>query len=238
MIHLINPRLKNEFQITQGEIHAFLNPYTYLLLRKQTDLLSAFDTIHFDGIALCKIYDWFQIKKVVRRSFDMTSIARDVFQNAAATGKTIAIVGTAERTIDKAVEKLEDTFSVEVSLSRHGYFESEADIQAFQAQILEVDPDILIVGMGVIRQEKFLVDLKEKGWKGTGFTCGGFLHQTADRLEYYPPIFDKLNLRWVYRIWKDPYVIRRYFIDYPKFLIYFTKDYRSWKKRRPNQTSV
>jgi exopolysaccharide biosynthesis WecB/TagA/CpsF family protein len=235
MIPAINHKIKKDFILRKGEIHAFLNPYTYLLLRDHPELISKFDIIHFDGIALCRIYEWFGVKKVYRRSFDMTSVARDVFTEAAQTNKKVAIVGTEKETINKAVEKLASTFSVDVVLSRDGYFASEEELQVFQEKLLEVNPDILIVGMGAIRQERFLAQLKEKGWDGTGFTCGGFLHQTADRLEYYPTILNKLNLRWLYRIWKDPYVLRRYCFDYPRFLWCFVADYNSWRKSIRNE---
>ncbi|MDF1813794.1 MAG: WecB/TagA/CpsF family glycosyltransferase [Verrucomicrobiales bacterium] len=234
MIPAINHKIEENFHLRKGQIHAFLNPYTYLQLRQHQDLISQFDIIHFDGIALCRIYRLFGLKKVARRSFDMTSVARDVFQEASQTDKTVAIVGTQKGVIDEAVSKLEKSFNVRVTLSRDGYFDSEEEIREFQNKILTVNPDILVVGMGAVRQERFLAELKELGWGGTGFTCGGFLHQTADRLEYYPKIFDKMNLRWLYRIWKDPYVIGRYCLDYPKFIYCFTKDYNSWKNSKDN----
>lgn len=229
MIPAINHKIEKDFQLRKGEIHAFLNPYTYVVLRKHQDLISQFDVIHFDGIALCGIYQLFGVKSVARRSFDMTSVARDVLEEASNSRLTVAIVGTEKGTIDTAVNRLVEKFSIEVVLSRDGYFDTEEELRSFQEKILEVNPDILIAGMGVVRQENFLADLKQMGWKGTGFTCGGFLHQTADRLEYYPQALDKLNLRWAYRVWKDPYVIRRYCLDYPKFLYCFIKDYVSWK---------
>lgn len=230
MITVINDRLRSDFQFRKGQIHAFLNPYTYVQLRNDPKLLESFDVVHFDGIALCRIYGWLGLQTVKRRSFDMTSIARDVLELAGRTGKRVAFVGSEPGVIDRAVEKLRETYSLNVVWQRHGFFSSEAEIREVQLQILEENPDILVVGMGAIRQEKFLAQLKEMEWGGTGFTCGGFLHQTAFRLDFYPPIFDRLNLRWVYRIWKDPYVCRRYLLEYPRFLCCFAKDYLAWRR--------
>ena len=41
---------------------------------------------------------------------------------------------------------------------------------------------------------------------GVGFTCGGFIHQTANNeIEYYPLWIDRMNLRFVYRMYKETY---------------------------------
>jgi len=230
MIDAINPRLKAEFSFEEKQIHAFLNPYTYIKLRDKPGLIDQFDRVHFDGIFLCLIYKLFGLTSVPRRSFDMTSLARSVFADASRTGKTVAIIGAKEGLIEKAIETLTTTFHINVVLSRHGYFSSPREKSDFQDSLAALNPDIVVVGMGAVLQEQFLIELRARAWTGTGFTCGGFLHQTAERLEYYPRLMDKLNLRWVYRMFKDPYVIRRYGLDYPKFLLLFLKDYYSWRK--------
>lgn len=233
MISVINSKLNCRFELRKGQIHTFLNPYSYLLLRQNPELLEQFDVVHFDGIALCRIYEMFRVRKVPRRSFDMTSIARDVLETASLEGKRVAFVGTEEGVVDKAVDTLQKAFLFEVALVRHGFFSSKNEKEVFQEHLLEIDPDIIIVGMGTGRQEQFLIQMKELGWEGSGFTCGGFLHQTAARLDFYPGILNRLNLRWLYRIWKDPYVIRRYLLDYPKFLVCFLSDYFSWRNEKP-----
>jgi N-acetylglucosaminyldiphosphoundecaprenol N-acetyl-beta-D-mannosaminyltransferase len=74
-----------------------------------------------------------------------------------------------------------------------------------------VKPDIVIVGMGAIAQERFLLGLKQAGFSGKGFTCGGFIHQTAsNKIDYYPRWVDKLNLRFLYRMLKESYTRQRY----------------------------
>lgn len=35
---------------------------------------------------------------------------------------------------------------------------------------------------------------------GIAFTCGGFLHQTSHKINYYPNWVNKLNLRAFYRL--------------------------------------
>jgi N-acetylglucosaminyldiphosphoundecaprenol N-acetyl-beta-D-mannosaminyltransferase len=80
--------------------------------------------------------------------------------------------------------------------------------------------------MGAMRQERFLISLWREGWRGLGFTCGGFLHQTARaELSYYPPLMDRLHLRWFCRIWSEPKLFWRYFALYPLGMALFLKDW-------------
>lgn len=83
---------------------------------------------------------------------------------------------------------------------RNGYFSNEDEYMETVNGML--DSAIVVVGMGAGKQEKFLRDLRSSGWKGTGFTCGGYFDQYVDANgeRYYPVIVDKMNLRWLYRL--------------------------------------
>ena len=68
-----------------------------------------------------------------------------------------------------------------------------------------------------------------------GMTCGGFLHQTANNIKYYPNWIDRFNLRGFYRMYDEPYLIKRYFVWYPWALIKYTIDsfrYNKLKRKR------
>ena len=78
-------------------------------------------------------------------------------------------------------------------------------------KIVSLHPDILIIGMGIIKQEQFLSKVRDAGYQGIGFTCGGFIHQTAqDKAGYYPNWVDKYGLRFIYRMYKEPHTRKRY----------------------------
>ena len=67
------------------------------------------------------------------------------------------------------------------------------------------------IGMGILMQEKFLLKVKDMRFQGVGFTCGGFIHQTAkNEIDYYPAWADRLNLRFIYRMYKEPHTRKRY----------------------------
>ena len=193
-------------------IYTFLNPVSYIEALKRKDLFSAFDGIFADGGLLVKAIKIAYGATVKRRSFDMTSLAPVVFSFAAKNQKTVAIVATKQEMVEKAVKTLQGNYpGLNISYFRNGYFSSDAEMNAEAQKIVGLHPDILIVGMGIIKQEEFLLKVRDTGFKGIGYTCGGFIHQTAqDKVDYYPEWVDKHGLRFVYRMYKEPHTRKRY----------------------------
>ena len=193
-------------------IYTFLNPVSYLDALKHKELFTSFDGIFADGGLLAKAIKMTYGASVKRRSFDMTSLASIVFSYAAKTGKSVAIVATKQEMVEKAVTNLEKSFQgLNICYYRNGYFKSEHEMDEEAKKIVTQHPDFLIVGMGIIKQEQFLLKVRNAGYQGIGFTCGGFIHQTAqDKAEYYPDWVDKHGLRFVYRMYKEPHTRKRY----------------------------
>ena len=142
----------------------------------------------------------------------MTSLAPMLLKDAADNKKTVYMIGAKQNEVAKAVTTLCEHYKgVNIIGYRNGYFASEHERDDEIRHIVTLNPDLLIVGMGAVRQEQFLLKVKEAGFQGDGFTCGGFIHQTAnDSINYYPTWMNKMNLRFVYRMWKEPHTRKQY----------------------------
>lgn len=202
----------NQIFENKGKVYTYLNPVSYLTALENKKLFSQMDGIFADGGLLVKAIKFEYGKQVTRRSFDMTSMAPELFEYAAEHGKTIYIVASKQEQVEKAVEIFRERYpKVEFAGYRNGYFASEEEMNQEAKHIAELNPDFLIVGMGALMQEKFLLKVKHAGYQGIGFTCGGFIHQTSkNEIDYYPAWVDKTNLRFVYRMWKEPHTRKRY----------------------------
>ena len=129
------------------------------------------------------------------------------------------------------VNNIRDKFhNLNICGYRDGYFSIE-EKKEIMHNIIKIDPDFVICGMGTPKQEEFLLDLSKVGWKGRGYTCGGFLHQTAQNIKYYPKWIDFLNLRAFYRVYDEPKLIKRYMLEYPVAIIYIVYDLIVYKWR-------
>jgi exopolysaccharide biosynthesis WecB/TagA/CpsF family protein len=86
----------------------------------------------------------------------------------------------------------------------HGFYEDE---EAVVDKIRLAKPDILLVGMGVPRQEIFL----DKHWKTLagsgvrlGIAGGAVFDFLTGRFSRAPLWMQKMRLEWVYRLWNEP----------------------------------
>lgn len=202
----------NQIFESKGKVYTFLNPVSYLTALDNKELFGQMDGIFADGGLLVKAIKMLYAKVVTRRSFDMTSMAPELFAYAVEHDKTIYIVASKQEQVEKAVEIFREWYpKVKFAGYRNGYFDSESEMDVEAKHITELNPDFLIVGMGALMQEKFLLKVKNAGYQGIGFTCGGFIHQTSkNEIDYYPAWVDKMNLRFVYRMWKEPHTRKRY----------------------------
>ncbi|REC94289.1 WecB/TagA/CpsF family glycosyltransferase [Kushneria indalinina] len=221
-------------EIRWDGVATFLNPYTYLYARKNPDIYDDLDYIYCDGFVLCSVFSFLLGRKISRVSFDFTSIAGLFFKMAEDDKKTIAIVGSDKGSISRFEEFLAREYpNAEVVLIRDGFFSSEEEKKLFIKDVCLARADYLLVGMGRGLQEEMLQKYKSNKLDACGFSCGGFLHQTASASgAYYPKFIDKLSLRWVYRIYDEPRLFIRYFFIYPMSLFLMFFDYTVYRLKR------
>ena len=152
--------------------------------------------------------------KVARRSCDMTSIGKQLLEISSQTGKSLYYVASKQEEIETAMKMFKEKFpDANIIGYRNGYFSSEEEMDEEARHITGLNPDYLVVGMGALKQEDFLLRVRNAGYQGIGFTCGGFIHQTAhNETNYYPEWVDRTNLRFLYRMWKEPHTRKRYLI--------------------------
>lgn len=216
--------------LTNVGLATFLNPYSYLFFRKNHSLFSKFDVLYIDGILLVRLLGIFGVK-VKRTSFDMTSLAPEVFKESIKRKQSIYFIGSTEEAMNDFISVLAKSWpSLNIVGFRNGYFVNNRERDEAIQAILELNPEIIVVGMGTPYQEQFLLDLKTSGYKGAGYTCGGFIHQTTEKVEYYPEFFNKYHLRWLYRIYDEPKLFQRYMFYYPKSVFMFFLDFLAVQK--------
>lgn len=202
----------NDIAECRGRIYTFLNPVSYLTALDNKELFGKFDGIFADGSLLVAAIKMLYGKNVTRRSFDMTSLAPELLSYAEEHRKTIYIVASKQEQVEQAVQIFKERYpNLQFAGYRNGYFSSEEEQDKEAANITQQNPDFLIVGMGALMQERFLLKVKDAGFQGVGFTCGGFIHQTAkNEIDYYPAWIDRMNLRFLYRIYKEKHTRKRY----------------------------
>lgn len=105
----------------------------------------------------------------------------------------------------------------------HGYFDLDQS-EALVELINDSGADILLVGMGTPRQEKWLAQhacaLKPRLRIGVG----GLFHYWDGRLRRAPALLRRMRLEWAYILLQQPHRWRRYAMSAPMLLWYTLRD--------------
>ena len=202
----------------EGVLVTFVNPAAVPLARRSASFrqsLRDFDLVFPDGVGMCLAIKWLHGLTARRVSFDTTSLAPAVFKQACSGDLSVVLVGGGTQVAETARAQLAENFP---GIRITGCFDGFGNLEAKASAVKELAPDIVVCGMGSGRQESFLLELKAQGWRGWGFTCGGYLDQLGAGMTYYPAWVDAANLRWAYRLAREPGRLwRRYLIEYSHF---------------------
>jgi N-acetylglucosaminyldiphosphoundecaprenol N-acetyl-beta-D-mannosaminyltransferase len=210
---------------TTAQVYTCVNPFSYHIVRQNHDLYDRMDGIFVDGMTMCWYIHLFWGKKIPRLSFDMSGMARELFDHVSKSGKTIYFIGTHQDKLEQSIGHIRDSFpNMNIIGYRNGYFHSQQERTETIDSIVKLAPDYVIVGMGSPLQEQFADDLKRAGYQGIVFTCGGFLHQTAEKIYYYPDWINRYNLRAFYRLYKESGLFGRLYNVLIEFPVLFALD--------------
>jgi exopolysaccharide biosynthesis WecB/TagA/CpsF family protein len=206
-------------------IITFVNPHACYLDSQDSefaDTLADFDVVACDGIGMVLAARACGCAELQRESFDFTSLAGDVLKAATKHGWPLGLVGGKPGVSNHAAKELMGTYpGLTVAACYSGYGDDPDEACRFFTQH---QTKLVICGMGAPLQEKFLTQLVSAGWHGTGFTCGGFLDQTISWKNSYPEWIDKNDMRFLYRLFKEPRRLwRRYLIEYQVFVKRYCK---------------
>lgn len=112
----------------------------------------------------------------------------------------IFLLGTRKEVIEKAVHNLAQVKKSLIIGYHHGYFDDDLNIASTIGQL---SPNILIVGMGSPRQEKFIFQHRDLlsclavGVGGSLDIWGGFAKRA-------PVFYTRWGLEWLYRLVREP----------------------------------
>lgn len=135
---------------------------------------------------------------------------------SAQKGYKVFFLGSAPGVADAAAAKARELNpGLKVVGTSDGYFKDEA---ALRAKIIAAKPDILFVGLGAGRQEKWLAANLTKLGVPVGMGIGGSLDAISGKVKRAPVLVQKLYIEWLYRLLQQPWRWRRQ-IALIKFLL-------------------
>lgn len=196
----------------RNTVYSYLSPVSYLTARRHRPLFMRTDGILMDGGVLCLFVRMLYGYRIRRPAFVMEALGPVLFSRAAAEKRTVYIVGGLPGEAETAAAALSGMYpGLGIAGLRNGYFASDAEKEKEYARIIGAGPDYVLAGMGLVAQEEFLLGLKAAGYEGIGFACGGFVSQTSMKNgSYYPKWINRMNIRFLYRMYREKHTRKRY----------------------------
>ncbi|MGQ9734889.1 MAG: WecB/TagA/CpsF family glycosyltransferase [Candidatus Bipolaricaulia bacterium] len=143
-------------------------------------------------------------------------LAEEVCRRAAVRGYRLFFLGAHPGVAEEAKMRLEERFPrLRIVGTHHGYFDDdERVIELVNAS----EAEILLVGLGVPRQELWMMENRGRLKAKVLIGVGGSLDVLSGRLPRAPLLLQRLGLEWLYRLLRQPWRARRA-LAIPAFLL-------------------
>lgn len=137
------------------------------------------------------------------------------------------LLGDTAATLQHFIKKIKFDYK---NLKISGYADGYSDLAKpnLIKEINNSDSDILLIGLGTPKQEKWLWENSDKLDIPVRITVGAFFTFYSGRIDRAPLLVRKLYMEWFYRFILEPKrLFSRYFIQFPKvFLLIARKKWR------------
>ncbi|MGO1057749.1 WecB/TagA/CpsF family glycosyltransferase [Planococcus sp. FY231025] len=138
----------------------------------------------------------------LKENLNGTDFTPEVMAAAGRMGKSVYLLGGKPGVAEKAGANIRrHNPGLRIAGSSDGYFDDSA---AIVAEINKARPDLLLVGLGVPLQEKWIAEHFASLDATLFMAVGAFLDFTSGSIKRAPPIFRNLRAEWLFRLLIEP----------------------------------
>jgi N-acetylglucosaminyldiphosphoundecaprenol N-acetyl-beta-D-mannosaminyltransferase len=187
---------------------------------RMRDFYSAADYIHVDGMSLIWIGNMLGLP-LRRRD---RAAALDFFpllaELAVTHGWRIFYLGSKPGVAEKAAAELREEYKDLQIQTHHGHFDVSGDEnRKVVAEINAYAPHILFVGMGMPRQEIWILENQKQLRTNVIFPAGALMDYRAGEIPTPPRWLASFYLEWLYRLISEPARLSRRYLLEPWFVL-------------------
>lgn len=199
------------------------NPETFMISEKNEDvrkmLLDKETVMVPDGIGVLKAGK--KIGYNIEERIAGIDIANELLKFGDEQGKSIYLFGSRQEVIDLMKKVIKEQYpNLKLVGTSNGYV---TDKDKVFDEIVMLEPDIVLVALGIPLQEMLIYKHLNRFKKGIFVGVGGSFDVISGMKKRAPKIFIKLNLEWLYRIMKEPKRLKRFYDSNIKFLVRIKK---------------
>lgn len=199
------------------------NPETFMISEKNEDvrkmLLDKETVMVPDGIGVLKAGK--KIGYNIEERITGIDIANELLKFGNEQKKSIYLFGSKQEVIDSMKIVIKEQYSnLKLVGTSNGYV---TDKDKVFDEIVKLEPDIVLVALGIPLQEMLIYKHLNRFKKGIFVGVGGSFDVMSGMKKRAPKIFIKLNLEWLYRIMKEPKRFKRFYNSNVKFILEIRK---------------
>ena len=183
----------------------YANAWTYVLARQDAILQNILN--EEDSIILCDGVGT-QLAAKCTKNIKIEKLAYNewmwkLLDELKRLKKKVYILGSHEKSTSKAIYNLNRRYPELKVAGHNGYFHSE-ELNQIVTNIRKFKPSVLIVGMGMPKQEIWSNRHKELLSVPVIINGGAIIDYISGSFPMTPKLFKKLNLEWLFRLIHDP----------------------------------
>lgn len=218
--HDIIQRVKELINKNKKGYFAYVNAHAVNLAQDMEwfrNFLNQSEISYADGQGI-RIGAWLLGKKIPPL-VNLTRWSWELFHFASENNYSIFVFGAKEDILKKAIENMKKKFpKLKIAGYHHGYFDNSNSHKIVQ-YISEVKPNILIVGMGMPLQEKWIIENFDFLDVNAIFNAGSCIDIIAGHKKVCPDWMTNVGLEWLFRFVREPKrLFKRYIFGNPKFI--------------------
>lgn len=215
--------LKDKLDKKEKTFVITVNPETIISAEKDKEvdklLLSSCASLVPDGIIIVKAAE--KLKLGIKERITGIDISSFLLELANDKSYSLYLFGAKEEVLNSLVEKIKVEYpNINLVGYSNGYVKDKDKIME---DIIQKEPDICLIGLGIPIQEKLIYKYINKAKKGIFIGVGGSLDVLSGHKKRAPKLFIKLNLEWLYRLIKEPSRLKRFWQSNIKFLFKIRK---------------
>lgn len=211
--------MKNRLICNEKTFIVTANPETFMISEKNIEvknmLLDKNTIMVPDGIGIIKAGKRLGVK--INERITGIDIAYKLLEYGNEFNKSIYLFGAKQEVIVNMQKVLEKDYPNLILVGSSNGYVSDKD-KVFD-EIVKLEPDIVLVALGIPLQEMLIYKYLDRFKKGIFVGVGGSFDVISGLKKRAPSIFIKLDLEWLYRIMKEPKRLRRFYKNNIKFIL-------------------
>jgi len=224
LMDLVKP--EEVFHFTAAQINARRkaivgnhNLHSLYLMRRDPEIRAFYDLCDLIEVDSVPLIAWARLVGRSSRRFHRCTYLdwrSDFWTWAEREGLRVFFVGGEPGVADRAIERLHAEWPRARIGAHHGYFDAREGAEENQAvvdQVAAFAPDILLVGMGMPRQEAWVWRNFDALPPCVMFTVGGAFDYEAGAQTPAPRWMGPLGIEWLFRLATNPRLIGRYTLE-------------------------